>query len=474
MKKKISTLILALILCFSVSAHAFVPLVIPAWAWIASAGLHVAGAAAGLYYYLNQGGSASVSAAGSVSNPSTAVWVDLTGPVPTVVEKNLNASVSASAMQQLVLASPESKSKYPLLAEALQSGAGSLFIEDMDSTKYPVGTKILLNDGTYVSTTSTPVTTADRRGYTCAEMLGGKSTIYYPSGIIVNCIDVPGGGDLDSYNTAPVVAPPKVPAPPATVASRLSSESTLSFPKSVDSKYNDELDKMMQDPNYVPVFTDDTTGLPFEAPASTSVMTPQQMAVYNANGAKNEALAAATAAANTNATNTAAAATAANATAAAATAASAAAPGDATLAAAAAAATTAAAAANAAAGTASAVAAQAAAAQAAAVAAQALDDAAIAPSLPGDNTYDAEITAPAKKGIGDLLASFVSGSPLISMVQSFTISTSNASGVVPIGNIYGQDLSFDFTRWESTLRACGGVLIIIMHGFAIFIVVRGW
>lgn len=97
----------------------------------------------------------------------------------------------------------------------------------------------------------------------------------------------------------------------------------------------------------------------------------------------------------------------------------------------------------------------------------------VPPDLPS-NTYDALITPPDKKSIPELLLSFVSSSPLVSMVKSFTISTSGSACVVPIGNIYGQQLSFDFCRWEPVLAGCGGVLIIIMHGYCILIVVRGW
>jgi hypothetical protein len=81
---------------------------------------------------------------------------------------------------------------------------------------------------------------------------------------------------------------------------------------------------------------------------------------------------------------------------------------------------------------------------------------------------------PVGKDIPSLLASFVAGSPIVSMVRSFTVSTTNASGVIPIGTIYGKDLVFDFTRWQSVLAGCGGVLIIIMHGVAVLVVIRGW
>jgi hypothetical protein len=104
------------------------------------------------------------------------------------------------------------------------------------------------------------------------------------------------------------------------------------------------------------------------------------------------------------------------------------------------------------------------------------NDALVAPALPGDNVYapGGEDDKPAKKVISDLLGSFISSSPLVAMVKSFNITTTGASAIVPIGMIYGQDLKFDFTRWQPVLAGCGGILLIIMHGFAVLIVVRGW
>lgn len=111
--------------------------------------------------------------------------------------------------------------------------------------------------------------------------------------------------------------------------------------------------------------------------------------------------------------------------------------------------------------------------QAAQVAAQVKEDLIIAPDLP-TNAYDPTITAPDKKDISSLLGFFISSSPLVSMVRSFTINTSSASCSMPVGTVYGQQLSFDFCRYQSLLLGCGGILLIIMHGFAVFIVIRGW
>lgn len=102
------------------------------------------------------------------------------------------------------------------------------------------------------------------------------------------------------------------------------------------------------------------------------------------------------------------------------------------------------------------------------------DQDSLVPSPVPSNTYDADITSPDKKSISELLLSFISGSPLVAMVKSFTVTTSSPSCSQPIGMVYGQELSFDFCRWEPVLRGCGGTFILLMQGFAIFVVVRGW
>ncbi|MHB8121341.1 MAG: hypothetical protein ACYDG4_04225 [Desulfuromonadaceae bacterium] len=101
------------------------------------------------------------------------------------------------------------------------------------------------------------------------------------------------------------------------------------------------------------------------------------------------------------------------------------------------------------------------------------EEALIAPPLPS-NEYDPLITPPDKKDIPGLLGSFVGSSPLVSMVRSFTVATDSASCSVPIGNVYGQELSFDFCRWQPVLMGCGGVFIILIQGFSILVVIRGW
>jgi hypothetical protein len=115
---------------------------------------------------------------------------------------------------------------------------------------------------------------------------------------------------------------------------------------------------------------------------------------------------------------------------------------------------------------------------AAAKAAQAAEEKAAADNalskVPETSVYDSTITPPDPKSIASLLGSWVASSPLASMVRSFVINTSDEVKVVDCGNFYGKELKFDFTRYESTFITCGGVLLVIAHGFAVLIVMRGW
>ena len=99
---------------------------------------------------------------------------------------------------------------------------------------------------------------------------------------------------------------------------------------------------------------------------------------------------------------------------------------------------------------------------------------AIATALPKDNNYDTAIETPEKKDISVLLGNIIGGSPIATMVKTFTISTSDATGKITVGQIYGKDFEFDFARYQETFNKLGGVLLVITHGFAVLVVVRRW
>jgi hypothetical protein len=115
---------------------------------------------------------------------------------------------------------------------------------------------------------------------------------------------------------------------------------------------------------------------------------------------------------------------------------------------------------------------QQAAADAAAAEAQTAADTATA-NLGTANTYDSSITAPALKNITGLMDSFFNNSPLIGIVRSFQISTYDQQAIFSFGTFWDQEITVDFTRWQSVLAGCGVVLLVLSHAYAVFIVVRG-
>lgn len=96
------------------------------------------------------------------------------------------------------------------------------------------------------------------------------------------------------------------------------------------------------------------------------------------------------------------------------------------------------------------------------------------PILPPPAFYDPYIEAPEKKDIPTLLQSFVANSPLSGALQAVVVSTSNANSVVLVqGKIFGQDMTFDFSRFDSSFRAVGAFAVLIYQGMAILFVIRG-
>jgi hypothetical protein len=106
--------------------------------------------------------------------------------------------------------------------------------------------------------------------------------------------------------------------------------------------------------------------------------------------------------------------------------------------------------------------------------AEAAAAASAADKVKGSSEYDGTFDLPDKKSIVELITSVVSMSPIVQMVKSFTITTSGGVSFVSAGNVYGQELVFNFLRYEQTFNQLGGVLLVVCQGFAVLIVIRGW
>lgn len=116
---------------------------------------------------------------------------------------------------------------------------------------------------------------------------------------------------------------------------------------------------------------------------------------------------------------------------------------------------------------------------------QAKDDAAAAQQKLADETldpgtnpdpgaapkYDTNIDKPDKKDLLSRVTGFISGSPLVNMVKTISITTSSEVSAFSL-NYRGRVISFDFSKWQSIYNACGSALVVIAHGYALFIVFR--
>lgn len=470
-KKTIIAVLMVLVIAGK--SYAVPMIVIPAWVYGTSVALHVSAAVAGLYYAMKPGGSRSVSSAGDLSRPSNVTWVDLSSPSPSVVTKDISAKMSLSNAQMIAdKKNADGSDKYPAAKTAFKGSnlpnvTANSQVGALVNTSYgkAVVVSTSVSSSTFASLTSSETTVDSGTGAIHFYAYGSPG---------------PEGSNLwysrTAVNLMPSDAmPPVVAYPPERVAENLSGSPTGGA-VNASSAIQEELDKMFQDPDYVPTFSDDATGLPFVPPLSSSVATPNQLAVINSQAASTEAAASAVTSASNAAVSAAAAATAADARATSAVAAAAANPSDAGLAAAAAAAVAAADLARANANTTQAALDKLKAEQAAAAVtdAESKETAASMPSLGNDNTYDTNITAPEKKSILSLLQSQIGTSPLGAMLSGFSMSTSENDPVVSLGDFYGKALSIDFSKWQTTFSMVGTMLLVIMHGYAIFVVIRGW
>ncbi|CAH2032104.1 hypothetical protein [Trichlorobacter ammonificans] len=267
---RLPAFVLCAFLAFSPPSHALAPLaVIPSWYFVTSAVLHVAAAAAGLYYAMLPDRPATSSSDGSVSRPSSVAWIDLSTGKADLNEVSVTAQISHDNLKGVITANP---TKYPNLKNALEYAVPPVD----DTTK--LGDVIRYNGQNYEVTRITGFSSGCV-GTPGFQVIGGK--LYYADqrGGYSGGVCQPGSQyrsvEFDAVSK-PVSKPSTRPATPSEFASQISGGSGPVKPL-----YQQEIDKAFQDPNYVPVFTDDTTGLPFENPPQYRVATPSQVDAYN-------------------------------------------------------------------------------------------------------------------------------------------------------------------------------------------------
>lgn len=231
----------------------------------------------GIYYTIKPD-SSTVSPTGDISKPTTAVWIDAADMVPKT--KDLNAYVSDTVLRNIVT-SPSNEGKYPLLKQTLDG-----LVQDTISQTAPPGDvgSIGIFGGILYKTTNKFFQSG-----------GGSGS----GGTASNLIQTESNGmtffdrSAGSYQQWIYECVKIGPAPPSLVSnamhvSRLAGKTEvinpfITSPIATDARYDAEIDKMLQDPMYVPVFTDSTTGLPYSPPPSSEVATPAQVTEHNKN-----------------------------------------------------------------------------------------------------------------------------------------------------------------------------------------------
>lgn len=286
MKKVFVALVLVLVL--SAQSFAFAPLAylvavtgIPAYAWVTSAAVHVGAGAVGVYYALKSNQSSKTDSAGTISRPAAAVFID--SKDLQVVEKQLNAKLPKTEVERI---SSKQPAKYPKLKAATSKlsypGYDDPSALPATTQSYVVNQQIHLTASKCVKVSYVEGSTAAWNGNVSGSLSGwrdfpndGFFEVYHPTSEHGN---YPNAVWIEKVHYTVQTAPTPITVPKS-VSEYLASVAPTGTVE--DTALQDELDQMMQDPDYVPVFSDATTGLPYAPPSQAEVMTPAQIDAHN-------------------------------------------------------------------------------------------------------------------------------------------------------------------------------------------------
>lgn len=267
MKKKSLIIFLCLSLIFGSYRDAKAVLLNPAALAAAGISLFVVG---GVYYYMTKNGTSTLSNGYFQRQAQASYLAGASAAAYALTTKNLLSHLSAQSVQNAAL---NNQSLYPKLFNAASPIGSPPF--QFSSLLYDNFLRVdnFIDYGGSIFRVTAVNKSSSRDGWTCSQAMGG-SRMYYPSGMVVLCKDVSGGYDMVSYTLTPstpdeAAHQPRLPATPEEFSQ------TVAPASAVNPDYQDELDKMMQNPAYVPTFTDES-GLPWAPPAD--VVTPEQAA----------------------------------------------------------------------------------------------------------------------------------------------------------------------------------------------------
>ena len=279
---------LALVLVLSAQSFAFAPLAylvavtgIPAYAWITSASIHVGAGAVGLYYALKSNQSSKTDSAGTISRPAAAVFIDTKDLQ--VVEKSLNAKLPKTEVERISASQP---AKYPKLkaASTKLSYPGYEDAAALPATmqSYVPNQQIHLSASKCVKVSYVEGSPAGWNGNVDGSLSGWKDRPEYSKFEVFHPTsdhpDYPKAVWIETVHYSVQTSPTPISVPKSVLEYLASVAPTGTV---TDSALQEELDQMMKDPDYIPVFSDATTGLPYAPPSQAEVMTPAQIDAHN-------------------------------------------------------------------------------------------------------------------------------------------------------------------------------------------------
>lgn len=277
MKKYIITI--SMLLCLATSVSAFAPLVYIGYVVgtelapyvAATAAIHGAAIVAGVYYYMKPEPS-TVSSSGVVSKPSEVQWIDLTLPLPAVVTKPVQTQITPEQLKDIgSKKNPDGTNKYPSLQPVVAPVETPTY-----PTTNPVGMVVKAADGNnYIVGSLLYASGGSGSGGNCSGWIGAITT-YSGTPAIDLLIDGRCSFYRYTFTTAlPTLPNNSVPKTDAQIGSGIASSGS-SGP--VKSNLQSELDKVLQDDDYVPTFIEDN-GNTYVPPVNAA--TPQQVKAYN-------------------------------------------------------------------------------------------------------------------------------------------------------------------------------------------------
>lgn len=234
---------------------------------------------AGLYFWLQAQLSSFVDSSGNIKQPAVSAWVDLTQNPPAVVQKNLNANMPFSEAQKI--SGKKDSNGNPIYPNVYNALNGPSYCVPSGTS----GAAGCVNSEMQISGATGPLTCPN--GFTwfmggCANVPSGSRVLGSGPYTVDYCM---GGTTYRASNCYYGGTSPPLALLPSSQAVPNLTGSPSGGSVSANTALQSELDKMFQDSDYVPSFSDATTGLPYAPPPSNTVMSPDALKQYNDAGA---------------------------------------------------------------------------------------------------------------------------------------------------------------------------------------------